>query len=179
MNLLSFTYSRLVIAIAAAAWGGIPVLAAPPERIETSLAEWACRPPEAAIAAMYAQRDLGVVRCPAPAGFTLLLVSSNANSWIDLRRSKSVWSSEDAVVYRQGAGMFPNVTGRVVWLRGTSGDWRGLVFSIASRDEDDARHLAFFAVKTIGTPCLIGVFPVRIAAESALRRTMVCPNTPP
>lgn len=151
-----------------------PVLAAPSATVETSLAERACRRPAPAVVALYASRDLGVVQCPAPAGFTLLLVSSDANSWIELKHGKSVWSSEEAVVYRKGAGAFPNVTGNLIWLRAPSRTWRGLVFTVASRDENEARQLVYFAVKTTERTCLAGVFSSRNEAEQALQTNGAC-----
>lgn len=153
---------------------GKPLLASSKDRIETSLDKWSCSLPGKKVGAAYASRNLGVVRCHAPAGYSLLLVSSDSNSWIDLHRGNLFWSSEGAVVYRQGAGMFPNITGRVVWLRESNGDWRGLVFTVASRDEADNRLISFFAVKTVGAPCLVGVFTKRSEAEASLRHNTAC-----
>jgi hypothetical protein len=151
-----------------------PALAKPPALLETSLAENACRPAVAAIAAPYARRGLGVERCPAPRGFRLLLVSSDANSWVDLRYGQWSWSSEQAVVYREGAGMFAGVTGSVAWMRAAAGGWQGLILTVASRDVDYARQLAYLALRTTQAPCLLGVFASRSAAQQALASQQAC-----
>lgn len=151
-----------------------PALAKPPALFETSLAENACRPATAAIAAPYARRDLGVERCPAPRGFRLLLVSSDANSWVDLRYGQWSWSGEQAVVYRDGAGMFAGVTGSVGWMRAAAGGWQGLILTVASRDVDYARQLAYLALRTTQAPCLLGVFASRSAAQQALASQQAC-----
>lgn len=144
-------------------------------RIETSLAGKRCAPASGPAAAHYAVRDLGAVRCPAPRGFRLWLVSSDANSWLDLERGNQRWSAEEFVVYRANAGMFPNVTGTVVWLRRRNGEWAGLIFRIAARDEDNRHHLSHVAVRTAsGTICVIGDFPTQQAATAALASDAVC-----
>jgi hypothetical protein len=150
-------------------------LASPPAGLETPLAESACQPAPAAIAARYARRDLGVERCPAPPGFRLLLVSSDANSWIDLRYGRWSWSGEQAIVYREGAGMFAGVTGPVVWMRAASGGWQGLVLPVASWDEDNVRQQAYLALGTTRAPCLLGVFASLSAARWALGSQPACP----
>lgn len=149
-------------------------LAKPPALLETSLAESACRPASAAISAQYARRDLGVQRCPAPRGFRLLLVSSDANSWVDLRYGQWSWSSEQAVVYREGAGMFAGVTGSVAWMRAASGGWQGLVLTVSSQNVDYVRQLAYLALRTTHEPCLLGVFASQSAAQHALARQQAC-----
>lgn len=150
-------------------------LANPPALLETSLADNACRPAPTAIAAQYARRDLGVERCPAPRGFRLLLVSSDANSWVDLRYGRWSWSGEQAVVYRAGAGLFAGVTGPVTWMRAVPGGWQGLVLTVASWDVDYARQLAYLALRTTHEPCLLGVFASRSAAQQALGSQQACP----
>ncbi|HJV26779.1 MAG TPA: hypothetical protein VJ673_13915 [Aromatoleum sp.] len=143
-------------------------------RRETSLSLRACQPPARALVRDYQRRGLGVVRCPAPRGFSLLFVSSDANSWLDLRRGASTWSAQHAVVNRRGAGNSPNVTGLVLWLRDVQG-WRGLVFTVGSRDESDERRLAYFAVRTDPSRiCLLGTFDGRSEAEAAVMSRRPC-----
>ncbi|WP_374495519.1 hypothetical protein [Zoogloea sp.] len=131
----------------AASWAEKPAAFPSPNQIQTSLSERACRRPSPSIRTSYAKRGLGVVRCPAPKGFTLLLVSSDAHSWIDLIHGKSTWSSEQAVVYRPNPGMFPNIAGNVTWLKDTENRVKGIVFSVVSEDEEGKKSLTHFGVR--------------------------------
>lgn len=143
-------------------------------RRETSLSLRACQPPARAVVRDYQRRGLGVVRCPAPRGFNLFFVSSDGNSWLDVGRGANIWSGQQAVVHRRGAGNLPNVTGSVLWLRDVRG-WRGLVFAVASRDVSDERRLAYFAVRTDPSRvCLLGSFDGRSEAEAAVSSQQRC-----
>lgn len=103
----------------------------------------ACRRASSGYASVLPGRGLGVVHCPAPKGFTLLLVSSDAHSWIDLIHGKATWSSEKAVVYRPNPGMFPNVVGHITWLKKKDNGVMGIVFSVASQDDNGKMPDAF------------------------------------
>ena len=79
----------------------------------TPLGLGACAVPPAEIARSYEGRDLAVEECPAPAPYRLFVVSSDARSWVDLRRNDLDWSSEQRVVYGRDVlalGHFPNVS---------------------------------------------------------------------
>lgn len=145
-----------------------------PERVETSLDE-SCVPVRGTAAVRYAAKDLGAVLCPSPPGVDLWLVSSDANSWLDIGMGNKLWSSEEVVVYRPGAGMFPNVTGRVVWLRDTAGNWQGLVFGVVAQDEEGREHFSYVGVNIDGgRVCAVGIFASQSEAELSLRAGRSC-----
>ena len=80
----------------------------------TPLGLGACAVPPPEIARSYERRDLVVEECPAPVPYRLFVVSSDARSWVDLRRNDLEWSSEQRVVYGRdllALGHFPNVSG--------------------------------------------------------------------
>jgi hypothetical protein len=89
--------------------------------------------------ARYARRGLGVQECPAPAGYRLFLVSSDARSWIDLWRTggDTKWSAERSVVYDSPVGNFPNVAGDRVEWRLESGRARALIFRVVAQVPDE------------------------------------------
>jgi hypothetical protein len=92
----------------------LPVYAAERTSRYTSLGATECAAPPPDIVRVYAARDLGVEECPAPAPYQLFVVSSDARSWVDLRRNDLIWSTEQRVVYGQDVlalGHFPNVAG--------------------------------------------------------------------
>src|SRR4030095_4281235 len=82
---------------------------AQPDSVATSIRSADCTAPPPDVAAQYAARDLGVQQCPAPEGWRLLFVSSDASSWIELAGPGITWSGERAIVYESPIGNFPNV----------------------------------------------------------------------
>lgn len=150
--------------VAGVMWMGLALLAqARPgvgEVVRTSLSPQACEALPPALVEPYRRRGLGVQRCPAPAGYVLRLVSSDANAWLEVIHGGLHWSAERVVVYRPYPGQFPVTTGTVTWLRSARGGWDGLVFQVASWDEEQHRHVHYFALKAGDGhgPCLLGIF---------------------
>jgi hypothetical protein len=92
----------------------LPACAAEKTSLYTPLAATDCDPPPPEIARVYAARDLRVEECQAPPPYRLFIVSSDARSWVDLRRNNVIWSTEQRVVYGQDVlalGHFPNIGG--------------------------------------------------------------------
>jgi hypothetical protein len=80
----------------------------------TLLASTQCAAPPPEVARVYAARHLAVEECPAPPPYRLLVVSSDARSWVDVGRNDLLWSTEQRVVYGKDVlalGNFPNVGG--------------------------------------------------------------------
>jgi hypothetical protein len=128
---------------AAAAWvAGAFVLAAcasSPASVTTSIREGDCSTPAADLKARFDERGLGVQQCKGAFGWDVLLVSSDANSWIELRSPATAWSSESAIVYEMPIGLFPGVHAE------SPLEWRGdrdrptaLLFTVSAQDPDDA-----------------------------------------
>lgn len=149
---------QLLLTCSVPAWADTRAPLPSPNPLETSLSQKACRQATTVVRESYAARGLDVVRCPAPQGITLLLVSSQAHSWIDLIVGKTTWSSEQAVVYRPNPGMFPNVIGHITWLKGNNNKITGFVFSVASQDENYRKVLTHFGVRALMTERLICTF---------------------
>ncbi len=132
-----------------------------PSVATTSIRESDCRPPAAAIAAPFDGKALGVQQCPGASGWDVLVVSSDANSWIELRSGTTSWSAEDAIVYDMPIGLFPNVPGDapLEW-RSAGGDLRALLFTVSAQDPADAetRLRRVFVVRFAadGPACLLG-----------------------
>lgn len=106
--------SALLLAAALGIVGCLPACSAERTGLYTPLVATACAAPPPEIARVYAARDLGVEECSAPPPYRLFVVSSDARSWVDLRRNNVIWSTEQRVVYGQDVmalGHFPNVGG--------------------------------------------------------------------
>src|SRR5262249_26479415 len=102
-----------------AAAGLVGVAGGGADSLATAVRRADCRPPPAQLQRTFTDKDLGVQECPAPEDWRLLFVASHANSWLEVRRGDTVsWSGEDAIVYEQPIGLFPNVSGPLVeWRR--------------------------------------------------------------
>jgi hypothetical protein len=106
--------------------------------VYTSIARDSCSPPPEGVARTYSDRGLGVEECEGRGGYRLYLVSSDANSWVDLGRDGHILSLEEDVVYRNPVGLFPNVGGseRVEWRLDRAGAVRALVFRVTAQDPE-------------------------------------------
>jgi hypothetical protein len=146
------------IALASAACRPTP--APPYTSVTSSLREDACGPPPETIRADFAARDLGVQECPGAAGWRALLVSSDANSWLELRSPGVTWSSEEAVVYQERIGLFPGVDDTVPleWRLDPEGAARAAMFVVSAEDEavPGTRVRRTFVVRLGDRVCLLG-----------------------
>ena len=132
-----------------------------PSVATTSIRESDCRPPAAAITAQFDEKALGVQQCPGAAGWDVLVVSSDANSWIVLRSGTTSWSAEEAIVYDMPIGLFPGVQGDapLEW-RSAGGDLRALLFTVSALDPADAetrlRRVFVARFADDGPACVLG-----------------------
>lgn len=148
--------------------------------VYTSIRRGDCGDPPPAVRDEFAGRDLGVQECPAPDGWRLLYVSSDTSSWLELRRGEVAWSAEEAVVYGQAFGQFPNVAGSPVveWRRDASGLSGALIFRVVARnpDDPDRRLSRLFVVRlALDGPCVLG----QVATNGEARRLADGPATCP
>ena len=156
-----------IAAALAAAWScGAP---AETGSVFTSIRTSDCTAPSAADAAAYAARDLGVQQCPAPNGWRLLLVSSDANSWIDLTGPRLTWSGEKPIVYESPIGNFPSVDDSPIeWRRDDRGQFRSLIFRVSAQDPETLetrRSMVFVLRLQQDAACVIG----RVATDGEAR----------
>lgn len=103
-----------------------------------------CMTPPHPVASFYHARSLEVGECRSRARFRslplhLYVVSSDERSWIDLRAGKTIWSSEDEVVYEKENqfGHFPNV-GKApaeIWIN-PHGVASGMIFRVTAQSPD-------------------------------------------
>jgi hypothetical protein len=147
----------------------------------TAIRPEACGEPPPAVREEFANRDLEVQECPAPDGWRLLFVSSNENSWLELRRGEAAWSAEEAVVYEQALGNFPSVAGSSVieWRGDAGGRARALIFRVVAQDRDDPdrRVSRLFVVRLAPDgPCLIGRSTTNEEAHALADGPAACPK---
>lgn len=133
----------------------------PPSTVSTSIRESDCTAAPADVSQPFEAKDLGVQQCEGPPGWRVLVVSSDANSWIELRSAASSWSSEDSVVYENPIGLFPGVDSEspLEWRVAAHGGPTALLFRVLAQDPRDAetRLMRVFVARIEdGRVCLIG-----------------------
>ncbi|SET52651.1 hypothetical protein SAMN05216326_13319 [Nitrosomonas marina] len=112
--------------------------------VYVSLQTQSCRTPGDLISRYYTSRNLEVSECPTKvsvqsAPLRLFVVSSNERSWIDLALGKTIWSSEDEIVYEKENqfGYFPNVSNAPAEIRMRHMEATGLIFRITAQAPED------------------------------------------
>jgi hypothetical protein len=147
-----------------------------PATFQTRIGEKDCVQPSPEIAAAYTARDLGVQQCHAPHDWRLLLVSSDANTWIDINGPGLTWSSERPIVYESPIGNFPSVDSSppVEWRIDDRGRPVAVMFRVTAQDSKNPEaHLSRFYVVRLaeGAGCVVGrvatVEEARTLAESS------------
>ena len=141
------------------------------DSVYTSIRPAECAAPAVEVAAPYAARHLGVQQCPAPAGWLLLVVASDENTWIDLTGQGFTWSGEKAIVYESPIGNFPSVgaPATVEWRRDNRSRPIALIFRVTAQDRDDLdrRPSTLYVVRLERNgACVIG----RAASNDEARR---------
>ena len=145
------------------------VVAAIAEAIETRIDQQGCWAPDPGTVAAYTRRGLGVQECPAPTGYRLFLVSSDARSWVDVQLAESgtTWSGEHSVVYDSPIGNFPNVAGDTVEWRLQSGRAKALIFKVVAQDRaEPSRPLSALYVVALGSERIWSVGRVATIGEA-------------
>ena len=86
-------------------------------------------------------RGLGVQECRGTGGWRLLVVASDANTWIELRSPRVAWSGEDAIIYKNPIGQFPSIASSspVEWRIDSAGEPTALIVRIAAQSQQDSR----------------------------------------
>lgn len=113
--------------------------ASSPTSVTTSIRASDCSNPPSDVKARFDEKDLGVQRCPGASGWDVLVVSSDANSWIELRSPTTSWSSETAIVYEMPIGLFPGIhSDTPLEWRSDRGEPTALLFTVSAQDPDDA-----------------------------------------
>jgi hypothetical protein len=140
------------------------------ESVLTSIRREDCAQPAADVAAAFNAKDLGVQECRALPGWRLLLVASDANTWLELRGPGVTWSAEQAIVYESPIGLFPSVDGAgvVEWRRPPNGEPTALIFRVTAQDRENPtahRSQLFVARIESSRACLLG----RVATNEEAR----------
>jgi hypothetical protein len=141
------------------------------DSIYTSIRPADCAPPAADVASPYAAAHLGVQQCPAPAGWRLLVVASDENTWIDLAGPGVAWSGEKPIVYESPIGNFPSVgaPATVEWRRDNRGRPVALIVRVTAQDREslEKRLSTLYVVRLQRSgACVIG----RAATNDEARR---------
>jgi hypothetical protein len=147
----------------------------------TSIAEADCREPAADLKARFDEKELGVQQCAGAYGWDVLVVSSDAHSWIELRSAATTWSSEVPVVYDMPIGLFPGVQADapLEW-RSEGDDLRALLFTVSAQAPTDAEsRVRQVYIVRFGEPgpCVIGRTMTIDEARALADGDMPCPAT--
>lgn len=148
--------------------------------VTTSIREGDCSAPAAELKARFADKDLGVQQCPGARGWNVLVVSSDANSWIELRSATMSWSSEVPIVYEMPIGLFPGVQSDapVEW-RSDGDNLRAMLFTVSAQDPADAdtrlRRVYVARFTEDGHVCIIGREATIDAARTVADSDTSCP----
>jgi hypothetical protein len=145
----------------------------------TSLREGDCHAPPTEIASPYARRDLGVQQCPAFPGWQLLLVSSDANTWVDVSHAGVAWSGERPIVYELPIGLFPGVDTAtdVEWRRNGRGELTALILRLLAQDRDalTSQQSRLLVVRvTRSSACVLGRVPTAAEAHALADGDRAC-----
>ncbi|HYS24690.1 MAG TPA: hypothetical protein VEP46_03780, partial [Vicinamibacterales bacterium] len=122
---------------------------------------------------------LGVQQCPAPPGWQLLLVSSDANTWVDIRGANLAWSGERPIVYEMPIGNFPSVdtATSVEWRRDGTGMLTSVIVRVTAQDRESLttqQSRLFVARVTPTTICVIGRAATAAEARALADGTRGC-----
>jgi hypothetical protein len=133
----------------------------PPSSVMTSLRGTDCGAPSPEIKARFDQKDLGVEGCAGAEPWQVLVVSADANSWIELRSPTTSWSAEHPIVYETPIGLFPGIddASPLEWRSAGGGGLTALLFTVSAQDPADAEtriSRVFVARIEDGGICIIG-----------------------
>ena len=152
--------------------------------VYTSIRQGDCKAPTDALAKTYAARGLTVEECQGAAEYRVFLVSSDANSWLDVRWDHTVLSLEEDIVYRNKFGLFPNVGGsdRLEWRFDDSAHRVALIVRVVAQspqltDAHGGSNLSrLFVVRLQPSGgCLLGVVETNEAARALADKRVKCP----
>lgn len=156
---------RALLAAALALLFSAPAPAKAPASEYSPLRPQDCAPPPADLLPRYRDRGLSAQECPGRFGYRLFVVSSDANSWIELEKAGVFWSSEQAIVYAKPIGQFPGIAedSKAEWRLDGNGQPSALIVRVNALDPalsaQDARakisRLYVFRLGT-GQPCHLG-----------------------
>jgi hypothetical protein len=90
-----------------------------------------CLPPDKQLEIFYANKDLSAASCYQFGGWEVLAVSSDSNSWLDLKNGNKVYSTERAVVYDAADKEFPNLADGKMEVHIKKTAISGIIFRVA------------------------------------------------
>lgn len=148
------------------------------ESLYTSIKSGDCQKPSASIAAFYESRGLTAEECKAVEGWRLFVVSSDARSWLELARERTLWSTEEQVVHRNEFGNFPNIgSEKVEWRMTKTHSPASLIFRITAQDpanvDKNLSRLFVVGIKN-NIPLLCGVVRTNKEARALAEDTSSC-----
>ena len=148
------------------------------ESLYTSIKSGDCQKPSKSIVALYDSRGLTAQECKAAEGWRLFVVSSDARSWLEAARDRTLWSSEEQVVNQNEFGNFPNIgSEKVEWPMTKANSPAALIFRIVAQDPaPTGKNLSrLFVIGFIkNTPYLCGVAKTNDEARALAEKTSAC-----
>ena len=147
------------------------------QSLYTSIKSEDCQKPSAPILAFYDSRGLTVEECKGAEDWRLFVVSSDARSWLELARDRTLWSSEDQVVNRNEFGNFPNIgSEKVEWLMSKHAP-ASLIFRITAQSPENVKK-SLSRLFVIGfknnTPQFCGVVKSNTEARALAEKSSSC-----
>ncbi len=148
------------------------------ESLYTSIKSGDCHKPSVSMVAFYESRGLTAEECKAAEGWRLFVVSSDARSWLELARDRTLWSSEEQVVNRNEFGNFPNIgSEKVEWQMTKANSPASLIFRIAAQDpahtDKNLSRLFVIGIRN-NTPHFCGVAKTNKEARALAEGTSPC-----
>jgi hypothetical protein len=106
----------------------------------TSIREGDCADAPGDVQQRFEAESLGVQQCEGVPGWQVFVVSSDANTWIELRSMTTAWSAEDAIVYQQPVGLFPGIdaSAPLEWHVDSRRGPTAVLFTVTAQSPEDA-----------------------------------------
>ena len=155
----------------------------PPSIVSTSIRESDCAEAPGDVRQRFDAKDLGVQQCDGALGWRVLVVSSDENSWIELRSASASWSSEESVAYQDRIGLFPSVDSEspLEWRVASRGGPTALLFRVTAQDPGDAEtrvaRVFVARIEQDGRVCVIGREPTIEQARTLADSDRACPDS--
>lgn len=173
--------------LAMSAFSGIPVPGKGYSQY-VSLQPGSCKSPDRLILAHYRARGLAVSECASRVTWrdvpvSLLIVSSDARSWIDVSAGNTIWSGEEEIVYRQENqfGHFPNIGNSPAEIRMNSAGVTGVIVRVLAQNPESlsASRVSgisrLFVFGFVGSDvCFMGFVQDNVSARNRLDSRQLC-----
>lgn len=126
----------------------------------------------------YDDHGAGVVECTAPGSWKVLVVSTDTNSWLDLRFGKKVWGTQQLINSADSFGDFPNLGAeKIEWRTEKKAEPGALIFRVSAMDRNEygKKHTRLFVIKfQHNVPCFYGAVKTNEEARHLADTEQAC-----